>query len=436
VLREAIKVAKTVGAGDVEAHALASLGPALLDLGRIDEGLEIVRKGLAMDLELEAIEEACRAYNNLVHSLYLGARYDEAAALGREALDYATRVGLLQRYGAPISGNVIAALVAAGRGDEAERVYADPRVPRGDPYRELRWLALPLQRGCYDEARALISHCVRETANADDVQFRAAALILAGESAGIDGRWDEARSVVADALRIAGRSDDQFYTPHGYAVGLRIEADRVGGGPRDTADVAAARDAADALSEQAQAFAARVASYGVLLPGSRGWLTTANAEHQRTWSRDQPADWEAVATVWDEVGQPYPAARALYRQAAALLRDGGDRATAADVARQALAVAGSLGAGPLATEIRQLARRGRLDLDLPDHAPRPALDVTPRELDVLRLLAAGRTNRQIGEALFISEKTASVHVTNLLRKLGVHSRVEAAAVAQNVGLVD
>jgi len=63
-----------------------------------------------------------------------------------------------------------------------------------------------------------------------------------------------------------------------------------------------------------------------------------------------------------------------------------------------------------------------------------ATRVTRRELEVLNLVADGRTNRQIGELLFISEKTASVHVTNLLRKLGVANRVEAAAVARRTGL--
>jgi DNA-binding NarL/FixJ family response regulator len=77
-----------------------------------------------------------------------------------------------------------------------------------------------------------------------------------------------------------------------------------------------------------------------------------------------------------------------------------------------------------------------LSPDRGQRAPGPLLDVTPRELDVLRLVAQGRTNRQIGELLFISEKTASVHVTNLLRKLGVASRVEAAALAVRTGVAD
>ena len=62
------------------------------------------------------------------------------------------------------------------------------------------------------------------------------------------------------------------------------------------------------------------------------------------------------------------------------------------------------------------------------------LGLTPREAEVLVLVAAGRTNRQIGEELFVSDKTASVHVSNILRKLGVNSRVDAAAVAQRLGI--
>lgn len=61
------------------------------------------------------------------------------------------------------------------------------------------------------------------------------------------------------------------------------------------------------------------------------------------------------------------------------------------------------------------------------------LGLTAREAEVLVLVAAGRTNRQIGEELYISDKTASVHVSNILRKLGVTSRMDAAAIAQRLG---
>jgi DNA-binding NarL/FixJ family response regulator len=80
------------------------------------------------------------------------------------------------------------------------------------------------------------------------------------------------------------------------------------------------------------------------------------------------------------------------------------------------------------------AALARLDLGIVPPARRRLAGLTPRELDVLRLLVEGRSNRQIAEALFISGKTASVHVTNLLSKLGVHSRLEAAAMARDLGL--
>ena len=100
-----------------------------------------------------------------------------------------------------------------------------------------------------------------------------------------------------------------------------------------------------------------------------------------------------------------------------------------------------MGAGPLRREIELLANRGRLHLQEPT-APAPAASPSPaasfgltrREAEVLTLVAAGRTNRQIGGELFISEKTASLHVSRILAKLGVAGRGEAAAVAHRLGL--
>jgi DNA-binding NarL/FixJ family response regulator len=134
---------------------------------------------------------------------------------------------------------------------------------------------------------------------------------------------------------------------------------------------------------------------------------------------------------------PYAAAYCLWRQAEALLGPRGPR----DPARAALAAAHdtavSLGAAPLLGAILRLARRAKIDVG----SGRPALEpeeeptLTPREHEVLELVAAGRSNQQIAEALYISHKTASVHVSNILRKLEVASRGEAAAVAYRRGLV-
>jgi DNA-binding NarL/FixJ family response regulator len=110
---------------------------------------------------------------------------------------------------------------------------------------------------------------------------------------------------------------------------------------------------------------------------------------------------------------------------------------------RAAEVTGRLGARPLDSEIQALGRRARLDLTPPAGAtaaaasvPGPAaqLGLTPREVEVLALVAAGRSNSQIAQALFISPKTVGVHVSNILAKLGVAGRVEAAAVAHRLGL--
>ena len=123
----------------------------------------------------------------------------------------------------------------------------------------------------------------------------------------------------------------------------------------------------------------------------------------------------------------------------------GDRPAATRSLRQAHEIAAALGAGPLLSEIEALARRSRIRPGAPieELEPGPAampaaaeLGLTSRELDVLGLLAEGRSNRQIAEALFISVKTAGVHVSSILSKLGVASRGEAAATAHRLGLDD
>lgn len=112
---------------------------------------------------------------------------------------------------------------------------------------------------------------------------------------------------------------------------------------------------------------------------------------------------------------------------------------AASSLRRAHAIALELGAGRLVVEIEALATRTRITIETPsrvelDETSAERLGLTPREAEVLELVAAGRTNRQIGDELYVSDKTASVHVSNILRKLGVNSRVDAAAIAQRLGI--
>jgi DNA-binding NarL/FixJ family response regulator len=140
---------------------------------------------------------------------------------------------------------------------------------------------------------------------------------------------------------------------------------------------------------------------------------------------------------------PFESAYARFQEAEALLANGSSRPQAEQALRSAHQTAVALDAAPLRREIESLAKRGRLRLD--DHAvavagsetpPSPAasLGLTRREAEVLALVAKGRTNQQIGQELFITQGTAGVHVSRILTKLGVASRVEAAAIAHRLGL--
>jgi DNA-binding NarL/FixJ family response regulator len=164
----------------------------------------------------------------------------------------------------------------------------------------------------------------------------------------------------------------------------------------------------------------------------RGWRAKAEAEWTRLQGHSDPKAWQAAVEAFS-YGTVYEVARCQWRLAEALLSRG-DREHATEAARAAYQTAVRLGAEPLRSALEALARRGRLDLGAGVPTEHSLAGLTPRELEVLRLLVEGRSNRQIAEQLFISGKTASVHVTNLMAKLGVHSRLEAAASARRLGL--
>ena len=135
--------------------------------------------------------------------------------------------------------------------------------------------------------------------------------------------------------------------------------------------------------------------------------------------------------------EPYPLAVALFRAAQAQLAGGRPRDKASRQLHRAAEIAADLGARPLGEMVAQLARRARIPAgDKGGAASTATGGLTPRELDVLRLIAAGMSNARIASELFISPKTASVHVSNIMSKLGVTSRGQAAATAHELRLLD
>jgi DNA-binding CsgD family transcriptional regulator len=216
---------------------------------------------------------------------------------------------------------------------------------------------------------------------------------------------------------------------------------------------------------------------------AEAYLATARAYQRRLEGDDRPAVWSDVADAWTDLAAPYDAALARWRQAEAALSGGAGRsgrATARRPIEEAARAALELHARPLLREVRELAGRARLTLppeveaflgatpttstafepvgpaaaarvssetdgqsalvraiagepSSATHRPN-TFGLSGREREVLALVAQGRTNREIGERLFISQKTVGVHVGNILAKLAVSGRVEAATVAIRLGL--
>ena len=165
-------------------------------------------------------------------------------------------------------------------------------------------------------------------------------------------------------------------------------------------------------------------------------------ERTRLTGPSDPEAWAVAARAWQDLGCPHRTGYARWRQAQAQL-DAGQPATTAAAPLRAAAAAAAAHA-PLLAQVRLLAERARIPLHPPaaavNEASPPAqarapYGLTGRELAVLRLLAAGRTNAQIAAELYISPRTASVHVSSILRKLGVSGRVQAAAIAERAGLL-
>jgi DNA-binding NarL/FixJ family response regulator len=220
------------------------------------------------------------------------------------------------------------------------------------------------------------------------------------------------------------------------ALALRAEAERaeLALATRDAAVGAEARGSAERLlaaARRSESVAGRATG------DAEAWRAVTAAEHSRVEGRSRPELWQAAVEAWDDADRPYVAAYCRWRLSEALLASGAHTADAALPAREAYRVASWLGAQPLQRELELLAQRARLDLvglRPEDRATEGdgALGLTAREVDVLRLLAKGYTNREIATELVISAKTASVHVSNILRKLGASNRLEAATIAHRL----
>ncbi|MGW6535672.1 helix-turn-helix transcriptional regulator [Streptomyces sp. NPDC055051] len=432
----AVEYARLVKAEATELNARLTLGTIMVAAGERESGLAEMHAVRERTTALGQFHEAARAHINLVSALESLGRSAEAVELSDAGLELTRARGLAESDGW-IRGNKAESLYSLGRWDEArteaERLLssATSTKPRGSAH--LRLAQIAVARGetataarHLDEARAVYG-------TRDPIpQYT---LPLAGidvVAAAAEGRLADVRARLLSAAEGGFPPGTHRYGWPLVLAAVTAEADSRG-------LPAAEEGRAEALATVRRCVRALAAPAPV-------WAAHAvqvSEELARAEGRETSGRWAETVDAWTTLDQPYPLARARHRLADALLTEGGRREEATALLRQAHATAVALGARPLREDVELLAARARIPLTADPAAPAPepepqadAFGLTPREQDVLRLVAAGRTNRQIAEELFISPKTASVHVSNILAKLGVSGRGEAAAMAHRLHLLD
>ncbi|AXK37452.1 LuxR family transcriptional regulator [Streptomyces armeniacus] len=456
----AVELARVVGAEDTEMSARITLGVLMVHSGDIEAGLDEIATARARALETGAYSLVVRADVNLAAELELVGRSTEAVAEAARGARRAAEHGRRDQQAFAL-GNQAESLRSLGRWDEAAAKLEEARrlaawpVTRG--WQDLMAGQLALGRGDFtalEETYARVrEHTPRLRQPQSDIPLHHFTMALAARR----GAYEEAR---AELARVAETDLDFPQGMHSHLWPLLHTAAAIESRLRGLP----AAEAGRAPSLERIRAAARRLPHPV--PVWQAYARLVAAELSRAAGESDPGKWAEAVAEFEPLERPHELAQARCGWAEALLSGAGAgpsaggppaadaRARAAELLAAAHAVAVRLGAAPLREECEQLAARARVDLRAagatadggeraaaPDTAggaagPAEVFGLTARERDVLGLVADGRTNRQIAQALYISPKTASVHVSNILAKLGVTGRGEAAAMAHRLRLVE
>lgn len=448
---EALELARACAATRAEARALTTMGILRCREGD-PAGLDELRQSLALSLSVGRPLDVGWSYHSLALCSELHGEHTEVLDLEQEALDYCAAAGIYRVYGAMVEVVVIRCLQWLGRWKALEERVDRLRAEFGDLRLEHislagSWGLVLVRQGRLDGVSAFVADEVERMHNHRYVLGPAATTTV--ELAAAEDRISDIPDLVDTTLdRVLPRH--QRNAAELVASALGALADRA---PHMRARSALHDLAAD--QQRGASWLARVEQACAqsralrIVPDPAPFLGLARAELARLHAEPCSQRWAALVEAWDRLGAAYESAYSRRRLAEAMLNETAGRSV--DVRSQAQALltvarraAVDMGAAPLATEIQSLARRAHINVDTDDADGAPpgssdratdaSLGLTERELEVLRLVADGYTNGQIGQALYISRKTASVHVSNILRKLGVSSRLQAATVIAKSGL--
>jgi DNA-binding CsgD family transcriptional regulator/tetratricopeptide (TPR) repeat protein len=438
VCEQALELARQVGARRSAFRALAVLGVDLAYLGHAEEGLGRLWEALRLAEDGGAPQDLGRAHILLTDVLTMLGRPRESIQVAAIGIALARKHGTEHGADMPLVVNLMEALTDIGEWQEADRVGTAAIRAGGSQWPNQRLVqraALDTGRGHFDRAHADLQAALATVHQ--DKRGLARFGITRAELALWERRWDDAEHAVREGLRRLPAQEASLLRVQLCAQGLRAQA--------ELAALARACRDSDALGDRMQRAlellsAARQAATeaAAVTPTAAAWRAVAEAEYDRAGAHLNPRSWEEAADAWEALQRPSTVAYCRWRQAEALVAAGAPAADAALPARAAHAVARRLGARPLQEEIERLAQRARLDLAPParpvghDSGLGKLLGLTPREAEVLALVARGYTNGQIAAALVISVKTASVHVSHILAKLQVQNRIEAAAIAHRL----
>ena len=446
---EALALARAAGDRQVEGHALCTLGLDYAALGRSAEGVAALEEAHRIAVDIGNDDDVGRSSVNLANALLYVGEPERAAVVVRDGMAEAQALGIASSYGCYMAHTGVQVLNDLGRWAEALELGTNAFAlqhlePHADRYGLARLVPLLVSAGA-PTAEARLDQLGRllEGVPAEG-QFSVPYHGARAEHDLWHGRPEEALAASLRGLLGVDPTTIPWYPLRLLRIAARAAAELAESGR-------ARRDRA--LEATARAGWAEIAGYvqrarddGTFsrLEGradiqAQAELATIEAERCRVADEPQADAWREAVARLERDGRPYLLAYARWRLAEALLGDG-ERGPATDELRVAHRVASDLGAEPLRTAIEGLAARARIALETDEEPvarpvePQDPFGLTPREREVLALVSIGRTNRQIADELFISESTAGVHVSNILGKLGVASRTEAAGIAVRLDL--
>ncbi|MGH3860185.1 helix-turn-helix transcriptional regulator [Actinokineospora sp.] len=438
--RQAIEVAEAVDAGGPAAEGLITLAILAESRGLAEESRDMLVEAMRRAAAVEAITVELRARFFLAINFYEHGLLADAITAVDGGVDRARETGLTwSAFGLELRVVQVVMRYAAGDWDGSEAA-AEPPGHRVSSTVSARLAAVGAHvaagRGRFAEAERLVNELRSDWHR--DIQIPLVTGGVGAELATWRGRPDRAVEWVRDTLEWVAQAGGPTLLAaiRMSALGIAAHADLVAAATtrRDVEAAQLSTVEARRLAQLARDTARDGRPLtGTLGPEGRAWLARAEAELSRVGGPGDPDLWWAAVDGFD-YGAVYEQAVCRRRLAEALLA--ADRRDEAAVElRRADTVAADLGARPLREAVRKAARRGRVSLD-ENVETRDEVDLfTPRERAVLGLVALGRTNRQVGDELFISEKTVSVHLSRIMAKLGASRRAEAVAVAYERGLL-